>query len=377
MSDYNRSTHPANELNRPDLNNPTDSQDPDSSVTHSGSIFPADQFGTALSPFIRSGLMPLSEGDEVYRRIKERFISQLGADKGQVTVVAIHQNSYSSFSAQARARTFQIYSQAVQEKGGGDTANVKYAWYEASKEDVPKIFSYGFGHSGKPDNSGLYGCGIYLAPDYNALEGVICAPVDEDGLQHLVLCRVILGKSELVCRGSEQFRPSSEQYDSGIDDLSHPKKYIVWSTHMNTHVLPEYVISFRTSRYLRELSSRTPERSQKPTSPWMPFPDLISELSKIFHPSDISLISKYYKDRRREKISRYMLVHKVRRIAGDKLLIKIIKSFRAKICRMDPSPSLLFGVPTYFGCNYKDVIVHESAMIYPKPSSNIGINTGL
>lgn len=68
---------------------------------------------------------------------------------------------------------------------------------------------------------------------------------DEDGVRHILLCRVILGKQEVVPIGSEQFLPSSEEFDSGVDNLNSPKKYIMWSTHMNTCVLPEFVISFR------------------------------------------------------------------------------------------------------------------------------------
>lgn len=62
-----------------------------------------------------------------------------------------------------------------------------------------------------------------------------------------MLCRVVLGNMELVHPGSEQCHPSSEEFDSGADNLISPRKYIVWSTHMNTHILPEYVISFRAS----------------------------------------------------------------------------------------------------------------------------------
>lgn len=69
--------------------------------------------------------------------------------------------------------------------------------------------------------------------------------VDKDGLRHLLLCRVILGKMEVVPAGSEQCRPSSEEYDSGVDSFSSPTEYIVWSNMINTHVLPEYVLSFK------------------------------------------------------------------------------------------------------------------------------------
>lgn len=70
--------------------------------------------------------------------------------------------------------------------------------------------------------------------------------VDKDGVRHLLLCRVILGRTELVHSVSDQCRPSSEEYDSGVvESVSAPKEYIVWSSRINTHVLPEYVLSFR------------------------------------------------------------------------------------------------------------------------------------
>ncbi|KAF8037018.1 hypothetical protein BT93_B0058 [Corymbia citriodora subsp. variegata] len=322
--------HPAIDLDRPDLTDAMDDQDQDSSLSDCESVVSSsDQPGAALQPFVTSGLTELSEGDRVHSLIKERFVSRLGTLGAQVTVVGIHQNRYSSVAAKARAQAFQVYSEAVQKKGGRDTANVKYAWYATSKEEVTKILSYGFGYSGKPENNGLYGCGVYFASDNHPLESVKSASIDEDGLRHLLLCRVILGKPELVTLGSDQSHPSSEQYDSGVDDLSSPRRYIVWSTHMNTHVLPEYVVSFRAPCCLRGLL-RTPEKSRKPTSPWMPFPILISELSKILCPSDVSLISKYYKDHKGGKISRHVLIQKVRQIAGDGLLTRIIKSFRIK-----------------------------------------------
>ncbi|XP_030458044.1 probable inactive poly [ADP-ribose] polymerase SRO5 [Syzygium oleosum] len=328
------SDHPAIDLNLPDLENPTDDQDQDSSVSDSESIVSDDHSGNALLPFIGAGLMELGEGDKVHRSIKERFVSRLGALGAQVTVVAIHRNCSSSVSARARAQAFQVYSQAVQKKGGGDTANVRYAWYAISREEVSKIFSYGFSYSGKPRNSGLYGCGVYFAPDNHPLECVKSAPADEDGLRHLLLCQVILGKQELISFGSEQSHPSSEQYDSGVDNLSSPRRYIVWSTQVNTHVLPEYVVSFRAPHRSRGLL-RTLEKSRRPTSPWMPFRILILELSKILRPSDVNLISKYYRDHKAGRVSRHLLVQRVRHIAGDGLLTRIIKSFRIKQSRAE------------------------------------------
>lgn len=274
------------------------------------------------------GLVKLAEGDRVYDLIKQRFIASLGFLGAHSTVVAINRNPHSGLTGQARLRAFQIYSKAVEEKCGGN-ANVKYGWYSpSSKAEISNIVGHGFGLSEKPN--GVYGRGVYLAPDDFPLECVESLSVDEDGLRHLLLCRVILGKPEVVLPGnSEQYHPSSHEYDSGVDKLFAPKKYIVWSTHMNTHILPEYVVSFRAPTCLKEfLKNQEPIR--KPTSPWMPIPTLIGVLSKFLPQPSIDLILKYHKAHRGKKISRNELIQRIRQIAGDKLLATIIKSFRAK-----------------------------------------------
>lgn len=69
--------------------------------------------------------------------------------------------------------------------------------------------------------------------------------VDENGVQHILLCRVIMGNMELIHPESDQFHPSNKNYDSGVDDLQNPKHYVIWDTHMNSHIYPEYIVSFR------------------------------------------------------------------------------------------------------------------------------------
>lgn len=75
------------------------------------------------------------------------------------------------------------------------------------------------------------------------------AMADENGMRHLLYCRVILGKTEVVWPGSRQWHPSSQEFDCGVDDLVCPKKYIVWSSNINTHILPLYIISFTISSF--------------------------------------------------------------------------------------------------------------------------------
>lgn len=73
---------------------------------------------------------------------------------------------------------------------------------------------------------------------------------DDDGVKHMVLCRVILGKIEKVEAGSQQSHPSSTEFDTGVDDPKCPKRYIIWCSNMNRHILPEYIVSFKSTYQL-------------------------------------------------------------------------------------------------------------------------------
>ncbi|KAF8034802.1 hypothetical protein BT93_C0963 [Corymbia citriodora subsp. variegata] len=320
---------PAIDLNLPPPDDPMDNEDPNSSVSNCKSVVPAYQSGAPPSLFSGSGLMELSAEDMVHRHIKQNFVSSLAGLRAQVNLVAIHRNHYSDVSAKARAEAFQVCSRVVQRKGGDNTANVKFAWYATSKEEVSQILSYGFGYNGKPADNGVYGCGVYFAPFGYPLESVLSAPIDEDGLRHLLLCRVIMGKSELVSPRSKQSHSSLKEYDSGVDDLSFPKRYIIWSNHVNTRVLPVYIISFRAPYCLRGFLTN-PEKLLKSATHWTPLLILIWELSKCFPPSLVSSIYKYHKDHKDRKFRRYGMIQKFWQRARDRLLMEFMKGLKNK-----------------------------------------------
>jgi hypothetical protein len=73
------------------------------------------------------------------------------------------------------------------------------------------------------------------------------AEADDNGEKHIILCRVILGNVETVVAGSQQYYPSSIDFDTGTDDPKNPKWYVVWSSVMNRHIIPECVVSFKSS----------------------------------------------------------------------------------------------------------------------------------
>lgn len=52
-----------------------------------------------------------------------------------------------------------------------------------------------------------------------------------------------MGNMELIPMGSMQHQPSNENFDSGIDDLQNPKRYIIWDLNMHTHIYAEYIVT--------------------------------------------------------------------------------------------------------------------------------------
>ncbi|KAL2482498.1 putative inactive poly [ADP-ribose] polymerase SRO5 [Forsythia ovata] len=281
-----------------------------------------------------NGLIRIHEGDKLYEIIKKRLVSSLSYVGLNAQIEAIHKNTYSGIMNQAKFRSFCVYLSATKEICGG-SPNVKYAWFGASKNEINSILSHGFGHS---VNSGVYGHGIYLSPADHPAQSIKLSVADDDGLRYLLLCRVILGRMEVVSCGSEQDNPSSEEFDSGVDNLMSPRKYIVWSTRMNTHILPEFMISFRTSPNFKG-NQRILRRVKLPNSAWIPFSDLINALSKFLPPQAIQLIAKHHHNQIEKKITRRELIQQVRSMAGDKLLAAIIKSYRDKIKTSQSSSS--------------------------------------
>lgn len=94
---------------------------------------------------------------------------------------------------------------------------------------------------------------LILSPLLNAYSVKFC-DVDENDLQHMVYCLIIMGRMEQVQRGSEQFQPSSEDFDSGVDDIQNPRLYVIRTTHMNTHIHPVYLVTFKLSPSQRSKS---------------------------------------------------------------------------------------------------------------------------
>ncbi|KAH6826772.1 hypothetical protein C2S53_016910 [Perilla frutescens var. hirtella] len=263
--------------------------------------------------FSRNGMLRLERDHGEYGVIK-RILGK------ELNVVAIHKNSYSTVTGQARLEAFRAFSQAVATKRGGD-ANIKYAWYGGSRDEVLGIVTHGFGRCGDFEDGVSHGIGVYLSPANVPFDCAMRAKEDENGVRHILLCRVILGNTETIAAGSRQFQPSCTDFDSGIDNPLSPTKYTIWSAYMNSHIFPNYIITFTAPSLAG--SGRNLPNSQR-----LKFPVLMNVLSRFLHPSQMALISNCYNDFREDKIGRPQLIRRLRSLVGDQMLISVIKLCR-------------------------------------------------
>ncbi|XP_021715886.1 inactive poly [ADP-ribose] polymerase RCD1-like isoform X1 [Chenopodium quinoa] len=303
--------------------------------------------------------------------VKEMFLKGMDS-AGSPNVVGICPNS----AAMCQGRLELFLKQVEITKKYRGNPNVCYAWLASTKEASPGIMTYGLGHYGFQQTKSIYGIGVHLTAENCADASANYCDIDENGVQHMVLCRVILGNMEVVHPGSKQFHPSSESFDSGVDDPENPRHYIVWSMNINTHIYPEYVVSFKVpannkgqllkndgnldsvsvkighQSFMKQckmeivadiandhVSNLTSDGSKEksgsvssfPKSPWMPFPMLFEAISKQVPRNKMKLLLAYYELFRNKIISREDFVKELRLIVGDTLLRSTISelSFKA------------------------------------------------
>ncbi|CAM9001659.1 unnamed protein product [Rhodiola kirilowii] len=263
------------------------------------------------------------------------------------------------------------------------SSNLQYAWLPCSRKDVSAITTYGFGLGGIPSTS-AYGYGVHLSSKSYAYASVNNCDDDENGIRHMLLCRVVLGNVEPVHLGSDQFCPSSDQFDTGVDDILDPHVHIVWEANALTHIYPQYVVSFKLKSRpeeafgaqvrVSEVSGVTNAQAgpqlqfglsnasglnyqpgthfkneyhgcattfgssspKLPNSSWMPFPLLFDVISKQVPPETMRAVDyHYYLFKCKKSIDRNEFVKRLRIAVGDTLLKSAVTSLR---CKLPTSP---------------------------------------
>ncbi|KAI3501565.1 hypothetical protein L1887_29443 [Cichorium endivia] len=273
--------------------------------------------------------------EETVRNMFMNSVSQSQTNKVDIIEV----KKYSGEIMESKLDLFHAQGEITKKLRGN--ANVQYGWFASP---VGSTGVNGLGHDGL--KLGRYGYGVHLTAFHSAHNSGIVCDVDEKGVRCMILCRVILGNTEVILPGSKQFFPSKECFDSGVDNLENPNHYVVWNMNMNTHIYPEYVVSFKMSTSaqgnlnieqsrvdLSKVTTQDPHAlnldknemqfqsgkasvssekvpsigsssSRAPNSPWMPFSKLFEAISDKVDPDNMKQVHILYESLRGKKTTR-------------------------------------------------------------------------
>ncbi|CAL9063016.1 unnamed protein product [Musa banksii] len=278
------------------------------------------------------GAEAVRDGDKYFKIVEKLFLSGFQRFAPNTIVTSIHKCSQSGPLRASRLKTFRMHVEMT--KAARGDANVRFGWYGASATEIATIVAHGFG---QPNNrslaSGACGVGVHLSephsPYLSSLSTDADADADASGERHMVLCRVIVGRPEKVEEGSGQYHPSSVEFDSGVDDIAHPTWYVVWSTHMNTHILPESIVSYKPSTKQPQGPPQSVNSARNPALD-ISIPRLLEELGRCLPASSTAPLQMIYKQYTGRKISKKTFFRCIRSITGDEVLISTIKRMRGQ-----------------------------------------------
>ncbi|XP_023537456.1 probable inactive poly [ADP-ribose] polymerase SRO3 [Cucurbita pepo subsp. pepo] len=261
----------------------------------------------------------LSEGDSAYTLVSNFFLPSMKKVDPSSAITSIHQCTRTGPLEKARLDVFQKQNEITTAARG--VSNMVYAWYGASATSLAGILAHGFGEPLQVPAADTHGIGVYLSPLGLPHLCSTLSEADEDGIKHMVLCRVILGNVEKVEAGSQQSHPSSTEFDTGVDDPTCPKRYIVWCSNMNRHILPEYIVSFR-SNY------RLPGKLGESTDTKYSLVKLLSKMKNSLPTSKVQEVATLFQTFKAGKLGKDVLVKRLRSIAGDDMLLSLIREIR-------------------------------------------------
>ncbi|KAL0921877.1 hypothetical protein M5K25_008991 [Dendrobium thyrsiflorum] len=270
------------------------------------------------------GAKMLRDDEKFYKVVENLFLSGIKNFIPNTVITSINRCSHLSLAGNSRLLSFNLHKSMMMESRGN--ANVKFGWYGTSTSDIAGIITYGFK---QPNNDKLgvfaHGIGIHLSPPHYSYGSAMLSEADEDGERHVILCRVIMGNSEKIEAGSTRDHPSNERFDSGVDDFENPKWFIVWNSHMNTNIIPEYIVGFKSSFHSQGWTKLVGVQKSVMN---LPFWKLFVEIEKSLPSSKMQALEILYNRYKVGKISKEIFIRYMRSIAGDKLLISTIKSLK-------------------------------------------------
>ncbi|CAN6825299.1 unnamed protein product [Brassica oleracea] len=293
----------------------------------------------SLGTNILSSVKPDEEEEVNIDAVKEKFVLGM-ATLGHVELLDAYR--FSGDTAKDRQSLFNKQADITKLRRGD--ANIRYAWVPVKKKLLSSVMKHGLGVCGEFIKKSKYGVGVHLTAANCPYFSATHCDIDENGVRHMVLCRVIMGNMEPLGGDRAQSFTGGEEYDNGVDNVLSPKHYLVWNMNVNTHVYPEFVVSFKLlsipnaeGDLLSENSrltlkgakgsvsngtGRVTNGDKSAGSALMPYPLLFNAMSSRVTQEEMDLITADYQQLREKKISREEFSRKLRVVVGDDDLLR-------------------------------------------------------
>lgn len=265
----------------------------------------------------------MKKGGRPYAMAEKFFLSRLKDTDPAVRVTAIHQCTWKGPLEKARWDVF--HKQMERTKAAQGICNTTFAWHGTSAKTVASILTYGFGVRSQLDGSEPHGFGIYLSSVRLQHISAMMSEADDNEEKHVLLCRVILGNVEMVEDGP---LPSSVNFDTGVDNIENPTWYVVKWANMNTHILPQCVVSYK--------SSHNASGQMRPLAflKWVPYSSnafvvkLFSKLEILLPSEKVQELESWCKTYKDGKLPKGTFLKQLRTIVGDEVLLSTINEIR-------------------------------------------------
>ncbi|ONM00298.1 putative inactive poly [ADP-ribose] polymerase SRO1 [Zea mays] len=286
----------------------------------------------------QANLGEVSRAQRTIEAVEKLLLQGMGSVIESKDIIGIYRTPLLDDHGQVRYHNHEKHVQVTRCHRGN--ANVRYAWLPCSKSTVHEMMLNSSLQVHKPPiKCAAYGEGTFLTPANRSDACVKFSAVDENGIVHMMLCRVIMGNVEIVHPGSKQHQPSSDYFDSGVDDLKNPQHYIVWDMNLNRHIYPEFVVTVKLPSKTKDyfvsqedcqnssdlslvLNSSSPDciseemnleappalgggcaapmlgdsMAKAPSSPWMPFSMLFAAISTKVSPQIMDMVIGCYEE---------------------------------------------------------------------------------
>ncbi|KAL0770572.1 hypothetical protein Bca101_035723 [Brassica carinata] len=247
----------------------------------------------SLGTNILSSVKPDEEEEVNIDAVKEKFVLGM-ATLGHVELLDAYR--FSGDTAKDRQSLFNKQADITKLRRGD--ANIRYAWVPVKKKLLSSVMKHGLGVCGEFIKKSKYGVGVHLTAANCPYFSATHCDIDENGVRHMVLCRVIMGNMEPLGGGRGQFFAGDLLSENSRLTLKGTKGSVSNGT------------------------GRVTNGNKSAGSALMPYPLLFNAMSSRVTQEEMDLITADYQQLREKKISREEFSRKLRVVVGDDDLLR-------------------------------------------------------